>query len=93
MNEHNYLIVTEEIEATKSLVEVYNTKFLKPDAKRGSFLFWKNFLRNFILSFKIIRSFKPDIIITTGSHTAVPMCLLGKVLGKKSGLYIVLCAN
>lgn len=83
MNKYNYLIVTEDIEATKSLAHEYNIKFLRPDAKRGSFIFWRNFFKNIFISFKIILSFKPHVIITTGSHTAVPMCLLGKLMRKK----------
>lgn len=83
MRKYNYLIVTEDIEATRPLADHYNIKFLKPDAKRYSFRFWLNFFGNFFYSLKIISSFKPSVIITTGSHTAVPMCILGKMLGKK----------
>ncbi len=80
---YNYLIVTEDVETTRPLAKQYNIKFLKPDTARNSILFWTNFFTNFFLSLKILISFKPKVIITTGSHTAVPMCLLGKLLGKK----------
>ena len=26
---------------------------------------------------------RPDVIITTGTHTAVPMCYIGRILGSK----------
>ncbi|WP_281288029.1 PssD/Cps14F family polysaccharide biosynthesis glycosyltransferase [Bacillus rubiinfantis] len=42
-----------------------------------------------MFSFNILKSFyiflkeKPDVIITTGAHTAVPMCYIAKLFGKK----------
>lgn len=83
MARYNYLIVTEDVETTKPLAAKYNMKFLKSNAKRTSLIFWINFLKNFFLSIKILLSFKPDVIITTGSHTAVPMCLMAKLFRKK----------
>ena len=35
------------------------------------------------LLFKEINIIKPKIIITTGTHTAVPMCYIGKIFGSK----------
>lgn len=83
MRKYNYLIVTEDIEATRPLQQEYNMRFLKPDVEGRSLIFWANFVKNFFISFKLIASFKPHVIITTGSHTAVPMCLLGKLFRKK----------
>ena len=45
-------------------------------------------LKSILLFFKI----NPDIIISTGTHTAVPMCYLGKLFGKKV-IYIETYAN
>ena len=36
--------------------------------------------------------FRPDYIITTGVHTAGPMCCIGKILGSKI-IYIETFAN
>ncbi|MDY0142795.1 MAG: PssD/Cps14F family polysaccharide biosynthesis glycosyltransferase [Bacteroidales bacterium] len=81
--ECDYLLVTEKIEATQSLKKKYNTKYARPAGKGRNFTFWFNFLLNHFVAFKIILSFKPTIIITTGAHTAVPFCLVGKLLRKK----------
>ena len=83
INKFPYLIVTEDVKATKPLALKYNVKYLRPNTKGRSFAFWFNTFINFFDSFKILISFNPKLIITTGSHTAVPMCLLGKLLGKK----------
>lgn len=38
---------------------------------------------NFIMSIWLFFLIYPDIIITTGANTAVPMCYIGKMFGKK----------
>ncbi len=83
MNQYKYIIVTENVEATKPLSYKYNMKYLRANSRGRSFSFWLNTLINFFISFKILISFRPSLIITTGSHTAVPMCLLGKLFSKK----------
>lgn len=40
-----------------------------------------NLLRNALLSWKILRSFHPDLVISTGAGVAVPFLILGKLLG------------
>lgn len=43
------------------------------------FIFIFNCFKSLFYYFKI----KPKVIITTGTHTAVPMCYIGKLLGSK----------
>lgn len=79
-NKYQYLLVTEELESTKPLQNKYNVKYIKPDVMgRGVKYIW-NILVNFYLSFFILLKFKPKVILTTGSHTAFPMCVLGKLM-------------
>ncbi|PRX39835.1 PssD/Cps14F family polysaccharide biosynthesis glycosyltransferase [Salegentibacter salegens] len=82
---YNYLIVTEESPATLPLREKYNIKFLKARAKGKkrnlAFIFVLFF--NAFISLKILIQHFPKAIITTGSSTTVPMCLLGKLGGTK----------
>ena len=82
---YNYLLITEETEATKSLKHKYNILFLKsrPEGTKRSLLFFYSLFLNLILSLKVLVSHFPKAIITTGSHTAVPICFLGKILGVK----------
>lgn len=82
-NKYEYLIVTENLESTKSLRNKYNVKYIKPDVMgRGLKHIWNIFI-NFFLSFVILINFKPKVIITTGSHTAFPICVVGKLCGIK----------
>ena len=43
------------------------------------FKFTYNIIKSFILYVRI----NPKVIITTGTHTAVPMCYIGKMFGSK----------
>lgn len=82
---YNYLLVTEESPATLPLKDKYNIRYLKERSKgkKRNFLFFYSILANSFLSLRILLSHFPKVIITTGSHTAIPMCFLGKILGIK----------
>ncbi|MGL5827246.1 MAG: UDP-N-acetylglucosamine--LPS N-acetylglucosamine transferase [Nocardioides sp.] len=40
----------------------------------------KNLLRNFMLAWKVLRDFRPTIILSTGAGVAVPFFVLGKLM-------------
>ncbi len=40
-----------------------------------------NLIRNALLSWRLLRRQKPDVILSTGAGVAVPFLILGKVLG------------
>ncbi len=82
MKKFDSLIVTEKNSVTESMLDKYNIKFLVfSSRKRISFIFL--FIYNFFKSFGYIIKFNPKYIITTGAGTAFPMCVIGKLLGKK----------
>ena len=82
---YDYLIITEKTPATAPLKEKYNIVYLKsrPQGSKRSLLFFYTLFLNLILSLKLLIGHFPKAIITTGSHTAVPICILGKVLRVK----------
>jgi beta-1,4-N-acetylglucosaminyltransferase len=80
---YDHLIVTEDLELNKKILDGKNYLLVKPNGKNRDLIFWKNFIINWFLAFRIIRKFRPNIIVTTGSHTAVPFCFIGKLLGIK----------
>jgi beta-1,4-N-acetylglucosaminyltransferase len=83
--QYDYLIVTERTKATLPLSEKYHIQYLKsrPEGNKRSLKFVYSLLLNSILSFKLLLFHFPKVIITTGSHTAVPLCMLGKLVGVK----------
>lgn len=78
--QYDYLLISEKTEATIELKEKYNIRFLKgrPKGERG-LMFWFSVAANMFLSLRLLLTHYPKVIITTGSHTAVPMCILGKI--------------
>lgn len=79
---YNYLLVTEKTPATIPLGKSYNIRYLmgRSSGKKRNFMFYIKTLLNFFITIKILMVHFPRAIITTGSHTAVPMFILGKIL-------------
>ncbi|MGF1559133.1 MAG: PssD/Cps14F family polysaccharide biosynthesis glycosyltransferase [Flavobacteriaceae bacterium] len=87
---YDYLLLTEDSKSTRPLKEKYNIDFLRSRSEgkgRGILFFWI-LIVNFFLTLKIFMKHFPKVIITTGSHTAFPVCILGRILGVKV-VYIV----
>ena len=82
-NDYEYVLVTEKTDVTKDMIDKYNARFLV----YGSRKYWIKYL--FIFSYNILKSFalfiryRPNVVITTGTHTAVPMCYIAKLFGRK----------
>ena len=82
-NKYDCLVITEDVPINRSILNEYNFKLIRPNGKNRNFTFWKNLIINIFHAFTIIIKFKPYAIITTGSHTAVPFCFIGKLFGCK----------
>ena len=87
-NDYDYRIITEKTKSNLSLKKKY--------PKRVNYLvfgtyttFGKKITYPFKLLYNTIKSFilyliiRPKYIISTGTHTAGPMCLIGHILGSK----------
>jgi beta-1,4-N-acetylglucosaminyltransferase len=81
--ETEHLFVTEDLPLTRQLLEDRPCKFVRPNGRNRDWVFWKNFVINWFLAVPIILKFRPHAIVTTGSHTAIPFCYVGKFLGCK----------
>ena len=82
-DKYNYLLITEKSDSTKQLKKKYNTKYLLYGTKRNKILYPFILLINSFLSLIYFLIFRPDFIITTGAHTAGPMCCIAKIFRKK----------
>lgn len=96
-HKYDYYIVTEKTKSNLSLLKKY--------PNRVSFLVYgsyttlsKKMIYPFKLAFNTIKSLliylkiRPEFIVSTGAHTAGPMCLIGHLLGSKI-IYIETFAN
>ncbi|WPR73536.1 PssD/Cps14F family polysaccharide biosynthesis glycosyltransferase [Algoriphagus sp. NG3] len=82
---YDYLLVTERAPSTIPLAKTYNLKFVRPrpEGKNRKLGFYISLIQNSFSSLKILLTHRPKVILTTGSHTAVPFCILAKILGMK----------
>ena len=93
-DEVDYMLVTEMNKTTEPLKNTYGNKvkFLTYGTKHHLFSYVFIFAFNILKSLALFISFRPDAVITTGTHTAVPMCYIAKLFGKKV-IYIETFAN
>ncbi|WP_227394322.1 PssD/Cps14F family polysaccharide biosynthesis glycosyltransferase [Jeotgalibacillus aurantiacus] len=82
---YDYHIITERSVITEELRTKYNNNmsFLVYGARNYPIKYLFKFSYNVIRSFIYFLQLKPDVVITTGAHTAVPMCYIAKLFGKK----------
>lgn len=84
-NKYDYHIVTEKTKATKYLKSDYNNKvsYLVYGTKKLILLYPFILLINCFISLFLFIKYHPKYIVTTGTHTAGPMCCIGKIFGSK----------
>lgn len=91
---YDYHIITEKDKTNEYLEDKYEGRVsYLPYGTRSHiityiFIYFYLILKTIFLYFKI----KPKVIVTTGTHTAGPMCYLGKLFGSKI-IYIETFAN
>jgi UDP-N-acetylglucosamine:LPS N-acetylglucosamine transferase len=86
-----HLFVTEDLPLTRQLMEGRSCHFVRPNGRNRDWVFWRNFAINWFLAIPILLKFRPNAIVTTGSHTAIPFCYLGKLLGCKIIFILSFC--
>lgn len=84
-NEYDYCLVTEKTKSTETLAQKYSgkTHYLVYGTKSHLFSYLFKFAFNIFKSLFLMIKIRPDVVVTTGTHTAVPMCYLAKLFGKK----------
>ena len=83
IDKYDYYIVTEKTDTNKNLKDKYKVGYLVYGTRktpiRYAFIMIINGFKSLYIYFKI----KPKVIVTTGTHTAVIMCYIGKIFGSK----------
>ena len=83
---YDYHIITEKTKANTYLPEKYGkdrVSYLVYGTKSHLFSYLFKFAYNCIKSFFLYLKIRPDVVITTGTHTAVPMCKIAHFFHKK----------
>ena len=91
---YDYHIITEKTKSNKELLEKYPKKvnFMVYGTKKNFIVYPFKLLYNSFKSLFLYIKIRPNVIITTGAHTAGPMCCIGKIFGSKI-IYIETLAN
>lgn len=93
-SKYNYHIITEKTKSTLFLKKEYGKKasYLLYGTKHHILLYPFVLLINSFLSLFYFIKYRPKYIVTTGTHTAGPMCCIAKILRSKI-IYIETFAN
>ena len=91
---YEYNIITEKDKANEGLEKMYGNKiYILPYGTRAKLFTY--IFKYFYLCLKTIYYYfklRPKYIVTTGTHTAGPMCIIGKIFRSKI-IYIETFAN
>lgn len=82
---YNYHLITEKTDSTIDLVKKFPNRvnYLVFGTKDHKFSYLFKFSWNCLKSLVLYLKIRPKYLITTGTHTAVPMCYIGKFFGTK----------
>ena len=91
---YDYHIITEKTKTNKALKDKYNNKinFLVYGTRVNLITYLFKFTYNIIKSIILFIKINPKYVITTGTHTAVPMCYIAHFF-KRKVIYIETFAN
>lgn len=91
---YDYHIITEKDKFTEGFKKQYGKRisYMVYGTRTHKFVYPFKFLWNCILTVFYYFKLRPQYIITTGTHNAGPMCILGKIFGSKI-IYIETFAN
>ena len=83
--DYDYRLITEKTNSTKGLNNKFKNRvgYLVFGSKDHKFSYLFKFTYNCFKSLFMYLTFNPSVIVTTGTHTAVPMCYIGKFFGSK----------
>lgn len=86
-------IITEKTKSTIDLKDKYSkVNYLVYGTKDHFITYIFKFIYNVFKSLILFIKIRPKVIVTTGTHTAVPMCYIGKLFFRKV-IYIETIAN
>lgn len=93
IEKYNSYIITEKTKSNLSLKDKFDkVYYLTYGTKKNLFTYFFKFSFNILKSLCLFIKIRPNVIITTGTHTAVPMCYIGKIFRRKI-IYIETFAN
>lgn len=82
---YDYYLITEKTASTISLKEEYKERmhYLVYGTRINKIKYFFKVTWNTIKSLGLFIKIRPHAVVTTGTHTAMPMCIISKLLGAK----------
>lgn len=82
---YEYHIVTEKTKSNESLKNTYGSRinYLPYGTQDHLLPYLFIFTFNWLKSFYLFLKYQPDFVISTGTHTAVPMCYIAHLFKRK----------
>lgn len=83
--EYDSYLITEKTKSTLGLKKEFGAKvsYLVYGSKVHLMSYFFKFTWNILKSFGLFLKIRPEVVVTTGTHTAVPMCYIAKLFRKK----------
>ncbi len=93
-DKYDFHIITEKTKSNMYLKDKYpkRVNYLVYGTKSNMLVYPFKLLYNCFKSLFFYLKIRPNVIVTTGAHTAGPMCCIGKIFGSKI-IYIETFAN
>jgi UDP-N-acetylglucosamine:LPS N-acetylglucosamine transferase len=84
-DKYDYSLITENTKTNRYLKQQHlgRINYLVFGTKDHLFTYFFKFIYNIFKSLFLYIKIRPKVIVTTGTHTAVPMCYIGKLFGSK----------
>lgn len=82
-NEYEYVLVTDKTPVTVSMNQKYNMEYMVYCSRKYKMTYYLKEFVNVIRAIHYLRKYDPDVIVTTGTHTAMPTCVIAKWMKKK----------
>ena len=90
---YDFHLITEKTKSNLSLKDKFDkVYYLVYGTKKNLFTYFFKFSFNIIKSLYYFLKIRPSVIVTTGTHTAVPMCYIAKLF-KSKVIFIETFAN
>lgn len=84
MDSYRTCLITEKIPLTADLQSKYqNVEYLVYGTRNHLLPYLFKFSFNIMKSFYLFWKYRPEVVITTGTHTAVPMCYIAHFFRRK----------
>ena len=90
IKKYNGVIITEKTKISKETE--FPTEYLMYCSKNDGWIYIFEYLYVWLVSFIYFIKYNPKVIISTGVHSTIPMCVYGRLFGRKV-IYIETVAN